>query len=195
MSDFTTYDQLLTAIKQAGVHPLLGEVGAGLGIEKNPHELALFVVHAPVVIKTVLEIGTGYRAGLALFMGGVLKWHVTTVDHTVPLVKTSHIVRQVIATSERAIEIVQNEYDLVILDGGHSYEDIKCDYARYASMGRVVMICNIEGLRECEGVAQFWREIAYTKKGNLKKYFEEIIDTGSDQRQGLGIVIKGAAVE
>lgn len=184
------YDELLTAINYAGVHPLLGDVGQELGIEKNPHELALFVVHCPIEIKTVLEIGTGYKAGLTYFMVNVLRWQVTTVDIEPPIVKTAHLARQIIADSKLAVGLVRNEYDLVILDGDHTYEGACMDYRLYADMGRVVMIANIEGLRGCEGVAQFWREIAYSKKGNLKKWHEPIVDLGSDQRQGLGIVLK-----
>lgn len=184
------YDDLLAAINYAGVHPLLGEIGAGAGIEKNPHELALFIVHCPLEIKTVLEIGTGYKAGLTQFMVNVLRWQVTTVDIEPPLVKTAHLARQVIADSKLAVDLVRNEYDLVILDGGHTYDAISRDYFHYADMGRVVMIANIEGLRGCEGVARFWREIAYSKKGNIKKWYEAIVDTGSPKRQGLGIVLK-----
>lgn len=182
------YDELRAIIERAGVHPLLGPEGAGYGIEQNPHELATFLAALPDDIHTVLEIGTGHKAGLARFMREVMMWRVTCVDRNAP-VNLPIGVRFFCANSADAVELVRGEYDLVIIDASHDYESASRDYANYAPMGRIVMLHDIAGLRDCEGVEKFWNEIAYKKAGTLKKGYYEVKDKGP-QRAGIGWVVK-----
>lgn len=146
-------------IEQCGVHTSLGAVGSGWGIEQNPHELATFLeaVHLPVG-STVLEIGTGYRAGLARFMTEHLGWQVITIDRYPPDTPAP-LARQVVGLSENVVDIVRGEYDVVIIDADHRYEAVKRDFELYGMMGQIVMFHDIEGLRECEGAARFWHEL------------------------------------
>lgn len=78
-------------------------------------------------------------------------------------------------------------YDLVIIDGDHTYDAVKADYAAYGPLGRIVMFHDIAGLRDCEGVARLWEEISRTKKGNLRAGFQEVIAEGP-YRAGIGWV-------
>lgn len=180
-----TYEELLAKIEELGVHALLGPTGRGVGIEHNPQELATFIAALPD-IATVLEIGTGYKSGLSRFMSDYLRWQVTTIDakdyqHIWPGI-------QYIVSQER-VEF-DHQFDLVIIDADHHYEAVEADYIHYGPRAdKVVMFHDICGLRDCEGAAKFWRELAYTKKGALKKGYYEAIAEG-DSRSGIGWVVK-----
>jgi len=179
------YDKLIALIETLGVHPELGPVGQGWDIEQNPHELTTFLAALPE-IHTVLEIGTGYKAGLARFMSQHLGWQVTSVDvtdygHAYPGIEF------MVNPDPRIFQA--REYDLVIIDGDHAYEAVKADYELYGSRARsgagIVMFHDIAGLRDCDGAARFWRELSYTKKGVLRQGFHEAIADGP-QRAGIG---------
>jgi hypothetical protein len=180
------YESLKTLIETLGVHPVLGPTGQGWGIEQNAEELAAFLVELPEIHK-VLEIGTGPSAGLARFMKHHLGWDVTTVDvnnygHSFPGINFLLI-------TPGEYPAFDEGFDLVILDGDHSYKGISADYEAYGELAPIVMIHDIAGLRDCEGVAKFWQELAYTKKGNLRKYFNEIVAEG-EFRSGIGWVAR-----
>ncbi len=145
-------------IEQLGVHPALGSMGSGWGIEQNPHELATFLNALPP-IKRVLEIGTGYRAGFARFMAQVMGWRVVTVD----INNYGHSIEGVefMVIGNHRPELHET-VDLVFIDGDHTYNSVWADYEhyrRYAS--KVIAFHDIAGLRNCDGAAKFWRNIAY----------------------------------
>lgn len=168
-------------IEQCGVHPDLGPGGMGYGIEQSPVELATFLAAIPP-IQTVLEVGTGYKAGLARFMHEQLGWDVTTIDikdygHDIPGVTF-------IVTAER-IEFGHG-FDLVIIDADHSYTEVLMDYVHYGAYARkALMFHDIEGLRGCEGAHDFWRALAYNGGFTIRAKFHEIIAEG-ERRVGIG---------
>jgi hypothetical protein len=170
-------------IEQLGVHPLLGNEGEGWWIEQNPQELSEFLNVLPD-IKTALEIGTGFKAGFARFMSQVMGWQVTTFDingygHSLPGVAI--IVADTLVTDEK--------FDLVFIDGDHHYESVKRDYEAFSeSATKVIAFHDIAGLRDCEGVAKLWKEVAY-KNGKHRKGCYEAIAEGN-QRSGIGWMVK-----
>lgn len=204
-----TYDELLAKIREMGVHEALGPSGKGLGIEQNPHELATFlaaVLYMPPVrvpvsndnddrvadivtfpsaekrIHSILEVGTGYKAGLVLFLHKELGLEVATID----VKDYGHTHQGIVFYVEGERKPFARQFDAVIIDADKTYEAVEADYVHYASYGdKVVAICGIAGLRGAEGVTRFWKELAYTKKGILRKgYFEAIDDT--DAKSGIG---------
>lgn len=179
------YDALRSLIEQCGVHAALGPVGDGWGIEQNPHELAAFISSLPDDIQTVLEIGTGFRAGMARFMSECLGWDVTTVDRWRPDTPAP-LARQIVGLSQDVVKQVRGQYDLVIIDADHRYEAAKRDFELYGEMGRRVMFHDIAGLRECDGAQQLWNEI---KQGEHGALCCEVIADG-DQRAGIGWMVR-----
>jgi len=185
------YDEIRLQIEQLGVHDQLGSVGSGYGIEHNAHEMATFLC-ALQNVRTVLEIGTGYRAGLARFMTEHLGWEVTTIDMHHPQTPAP-LARQIIGKSADVVGKAYGKYDLVIIDGDHSYEAVKLDAALYASMGGVVMFHDIAGMRSCEGAAQYWKEISRGSDGNMRSGYHECISEGQTAA-GVGWLIKSELV-
>lgn len=181
------YSETKALIEELGVHEQLGPTGQGYGIEHNPHELATFLCALPD-IHTVLEIGTGYRAGLSRFMTEHLGWEVTTVDIHRPQTPATKA-KQVIGRSEDVVGKVYGKYDLVIIDGDHTYDAVKLDANLYSNMGKIVMFHDIAGLRDCEGSARHWKETSRGKNGKLIKGHHEVIADG-EQAAGIGWVTK-----
>jgi len=157
--------------------------GLGWTIGQSPHELATFLA-AVWPIETFLEIGTGPAGGLSRFLAEVLGVRVTTVDGNnyglgVPGV------RYVILPAGESLWIVEGQYDVVFLDGPHNYEGVACGYEHYRDCSKIVAIHDIEGLRGCPGVRQFWQQVSRTKTGRMRRGFCETIDVGIG-RVGIG---------
>lgn len=182
-----TYDELKALIEKRGVHDVFGDFGEGWFIEQNPHELATFlVVMQELGVQSVLEIGTGWRAGLARFLANEMGWKVVSMDKNQP-VSPAPNVQFLMGRSEILRPLFDGQsFDLVIIDADHSYEAVKRDCEMYADLvTKVVMFHDIAGLRDCEGVARYWNELktALSKAGYAKAH--EII-AESDQRGGIG---------
>lgn len=162
-----SYDELKALIEKRGVHAEFGDAGEGWGIEQNPHELASFLVRMQELgVQSVLEIGTGYKGGLSRFLAGDLGWQVTSVDinpyHHV-FAGVSYVV------SDKRVQFTE-PYDLVFIDGDHSYDSVKADYEHYGKRAtKAIAFHDIAGLRDCEGVRRLWFEIAFYKSDVLER--------------------------
>lgn len=207
------YSVLKTLIEKRGVHEQLGPVGEGWGIEQNPHELATFLVCMQELgVQSALEIGTGYRAGLARFLAHEMGWTVTTVDiqdygnigdgHTVDGIEffTGGIASTVYWREGLSGEKFTNVriWDLLFIDADHSYESIKLDYETFSQHAtKAIAFHDITGLRDCEGARKFWWETCradFPGKRNHKylqmppfiKANTSFVIDDSDQFAGIG---------
>ena len=214
MSTNYTYQQLYTAIKEAGVHPALGEYGAGWSIEQNPHELAVFL-HAmqTLGVRSCLELGTGAYGGLARFMIERMNWQVWSVDKNAPHYYPGAGVFTQLTTEEARKHFHIDQFDLVFIDADHSFDAVKIDYAVYGDVARLAVgFHDIAGLRDCEGSKRFWDAIsrsiirlrgewvheAYLDNGKpiprqygapIYSGFYEVIEN-SPQKAGIGWIVK-----
>lgn len=177
-------NELQAEIERLGVHAVFGAPGEGWAIEQNPSELTLFLSKMERAhVHSVLEIGTGYRGGLSRFLAQVVGLDVTTVDienygHDYPRVKY-------IVSEEKPI-FEPGQFDLVLIDANHAYESVRADWEHYAPFAsKVIALHDIAGLRDCEGVAQFWYELAYQGDDTLRDGYYEVIAEG-DMRGGIG---------
>lgn len=183
-------EELIEQIYYYGVHDLFsrdGTHGQGWGIEQNPPELAQFLVAMEALgVKSVLEIGTGYKGGLSRFLAQIVGWDVTTVDirdygHNFQGVKYH-------ALDKLDDAIFQRGYDLLFIDGNHTYAAVKHDYEYWGQSHhipfKVIAFHDISGLYDSEGAAQFWQELSRTKAGNLRKGFYEAL--AETQKAGIG---------
>ena len=135
------YDELKRLIEQLGVHEQLGPTGQGWGIEQNPHELATFLASVGDQIGSVLEIGTGYQAGLARLLAERLGMRVTSVDihsygHTL---KGYPGITFLVSRDRIPASALPTSFDLVIIDGDHAYDSVQADWGHYGPMGKIVM--------------------------------------------------------
>lgn len=180
------YDQLKAEIERYGTHPVFGSPGElNAGIEQNPSELAAFLVAMyELGASWMLEIGTGYKSGLSRFLATELGWDVTTVDiqnygHAFPYI------HYIIAPDEKPT-FEPGQFDVVLIDAAHDYDSVKADYLYYAPFAsKAIAFHDIAGLRDCEGVARFWYELAYQGDESLHDGYYEAIAEG-EQRGGIG---------
>ena len=159
-----TYNELKSLIEQRGVHPEFGDAGEGWGIEQNPHELAAFLVRMQELgVQSVLEIGTGYKGGLSRFLAQDMGWDVTTVD-----VKNYGHAFEGVHYVVGSNVWFDHKFDLVFIDGDHRYECVRQDYEIFGHefATKVIAFHDIGGLRDCEGVREFWIEIANHETGH-----------------------------
>lgn len=173
-------------IRKAGVRIWGAEpIKHGFDIQQTPSELAPFLAECQARgVKRVLEIGTGESAGLARFMVEVLGWEVVSVDPAVPSVKPAGSWTHIQATSDE-YEAPQDTFDMVFIDGDHSYEQAKRDWERFKNAAPIVGFHDIalDGWW-AEGSAKVWAEVSRTQGGKLRKGFAERIEPMS--KQGLG---------
>jgi len=166
------YEEIKSKIEECGTHALLGPYGWDWGIEQNPHELAVFLSSIPE-IKTVLEVGTGYKAGLSRFFARVMGYEVTTID--VRSYPTQVRVPEVTyLVNERPF--LDARFDLIFLDASKTKEDALADWNFFGDYGRIVAMHDIDGLRGCEGVAEAWELLSRTTTGRMRKWFHEVIE-------------------
>jgi hypothetical protein len=82
------------------------------------------------------------------------------------------------STDPMIVKEAGGQYDLVFIDGGHSYEVVKKDWLNYGPMGKVVMFHDTHNQSgKCLGVKQLFEEIE-------DKVKIEIIG-----KYGIGIVV------
>jgi hypothetical protein len=174
-----TFDELKALIEKRGVHPEFGEPGESWGIEQNSFELATFLVRMQELnVQSALEIGTGYKGGLSRFLAHDMGWDVTTYD----VQNYGHVFTGVHYITGNGLLNIDKQFDLVFIDGDHSYDSVKWDYAKYTNlMLKATAFHDIAGLRGCEGVSQLWTEI---KQSPLSLKSGEIIAPA--KQSGIG---------
>lgn len=182
-----TPEELKAAVERYGVHPVFGAPGElDAWIEQNPRELAVFLAHMQALrVQTMLEVGTGWKGGLSRFLAAELGWDVTSVD----IKDYGHQFQGVhYIISEEKPTFDPAQFDLVLIDAQPTYESTRANWEHYAPYAaKAVAVHDIAGLRDCEGVTRFWREMVYDD-GGLRSGAYEVIDD-SPRRGGIGYVM------
>lgn len=181
-------DPLVAEIARAGIRiswePTV--ITSGLDIQQNPYELAA-LIHAfeENGVKTVLEIGTGSSGGLGRFLTQK-GYTVTSIDVRVPDPLPTW---EFIEGDSLEVDVTGREFDAVIIDGDHTDKYVRGDYAKFEPLAtRIVAIHDIDPEGYYPDVANFWKEIALTKAGNLRKGFYQSSAPGS--KMGMGWHVK-----
>lgn len=172
-------------------HGALGGRPGDTGIEQNKYELnELCKFITKNEIKTWLEIGIAHGE-LLRFMETEMKLEAMGI--TLPEHMHAHNGLTVMYGSSRDPQIVNSvkehvnehgKYDMIFVDGDHSYEGVKADYENYKGMCKYMGFHDACGWRDCQGVPMFLNEIKQTYKDSYLMFEDQ-----SDFRSGI-VVIK-----
>ena len=97
--------------------------------------------------------------------------------------------------SQEFINYIDNNYfDLIFIDGDHSYNGVKNDYEVTKNRGKIFVFHDIVS-DACPGVVQFWNELKNNEndKYNFLEFTEQYEEVWNDTQKkflGIGVAIK-----
>ena len=136
------------------------------GLQHSPDELSEFLALCEERdVKKFLELGTS-RGGLTRFLRTVMEYEVTTVD-IVNIGGDLAGARFIHASTVDAYpQLYKERFDAILIDAGHTYEDVRRDHMLYRNMAPIIAFHDVEpGRRCCVGVAQYWNELKVQNLG------------------------------
>lgn len=167
-----SFDELITLIEKRGLHAAFGAAGEGWALEQNSFELAAFLTRMQNLgVTSCLEIGTGYKGGLSRFLAQDMGWEVTTVD----VKNYGHAFERVHYVVGTPAHFPEMSFDLVFIDGDHSYDCVESDHSWYGMFAsKVIAYHDISGARDTDGACEFWTHISTDPLARNRTH--EIID-------------------
>ena len=85
-----------------------------------------------------------------------------------------------------------NKFDLVLIDGDHSYEGVKNDYECTKNSAKILVFHDIIN-KAADGVVKFWNELKNNKDYDFfefKDQYEEVVQKTGNTYLGIGVAIK-----
>lgn len=87
-----------------------------------------------------------------------------------------------------------NYFDLIFIDGDHSYNGVRSDYEISKNRGRILVFHDIVN-DVCPGVVQFWNELKNNEKNTYDFYefteqYEDVWNSTHQNFLGIGVAIK-----
>jgi hypothetical protein len=157
-----------------------------LGMWQRPDQLAPLIKYLlkECEISSFLEVGT-YKASTFLILREFLylknkNLKSLTID-PVQSISNDFIKSFNINYQTAQIKDITDQYDLIFIDGDHSYDAVKFDFERALSLNpRYILFHDIDD-KWCHGVINLWKEIRNTKI----KYIEF---KTNDEVMGLGLL-------
>lgn len=146
----------------------------GKGLYQVPAQLAEALVHlSSLGVRSMLEVGTCSGWTTTFVCAYLVRFGLRTL-HTLDLARYASLLdeglrgvwaafdlpvrRTLLADDGVPLDPDEGRYDLVFIDGLHTYEGVSFDFAQYAPRARLVMFHDIQDAH-CPDVVRFWSEV------------------------------------
>ena len=92
-------------------------------------------------------------------------------------------------------DIKDKHFDLIFIDGDHSYEGVKNDYEIFKASGNIFVFNDIINDTFSAGVVKFWNELKQSNEFDFDFYefieqYEEVWNHTGQRFLGIGVAIK-----
>ena len=180
--------------------------GGGLLIWQYPNQFSKYLaLLQKYKIQSYIEIGCRWGGTFVLTNEYLKKFNHMVQSIAIDIIdspvlkycmqnKNTHFFRVNSSQPEFANYMQMNKFDLVFIDGDHSYEGVKNDYLISQNSGNIFVFHDIVN-DVCPGVIQFWNELK-TNEANKYDFFEfveqydEVFQSTNKQFLGIGVAIK-----
>jgi hypothetical protein len=166
------------------------------GLWQTPMQLAEYLLFfKDKEIETFLEIGTctGYTS--VIICTYLLRFNLKRYDtyDILPICKLNDIfikyklpINYKVGSPDFIINDVNKYYDVVFIDGDHSYNGIKSDFNNFGKNCKFVSFHDINDYF-CQGVVEFWKELKTTYQNNI--FHEFTMHPNNFKLMGFGIMV------
>lgn len=180
--------------------------GGGLFIWQYPNQFSkyLCLLNAQNV-SSYIEIGCRWGGTFVLTNEYLKRFNNVTKSVAVDIIDTpvlnycilnneTQFIKLNSQSQEFAGYMKNNKFDLIFIDGDHSYEAVKSDYEICKNSGKIYVFHDIVN-SVCPGVVQFWNELKVNESEtyDFYEFTEQYEDVWNDTYQtflGIGVAIK-----
>lgn len=177
--------------------------GGGLLIWQYPNQFSKYLLLLRTLkIKSYIEIGCRWGGTFVLtneYLNTINKSVAVdiidspVVEYCLKTPNTSFLKMNSQSTEFQAY-IKNNFFDLIFIDGDHSYAGVKNDYEVSKNSGNIFVFHDIVN-DICPGVVQFWKELKQTE-GDTFNFFEfteqypEVVSRTGQNFLGIGVAVR-----
>lgn len=165
------------------------------GLWQTPMQLAEYLISCKDRgIETLLEIGTLTGFTSVIICAYLKRFHLKKYDtyDIYPVCKLDNIFKKYnlpinykVGSPNFIINDVDKYYDLVFIDGDHSYNGVKTDFNNFGKNCKFVCFHDINDYF-CTGVVEFWKELKLTYTNNT--FYEFTMHPNNFRLMGIGIM-------
>jgi hypothetical protein len=168
------------------------------GLWQTPLQIASYLIHlSDKNIKTFLEIGTfaGFTSIIIaayLKRFGLEKYDTFDIHEFCSSSTRKYFskfelpINYIVTSPENLKSLILDKYDMIFIDGDHSYEGVKKDFETYESMSKLLSFHDVND-EFCEGVRRIWKELK-ENYNDLAHFYEFFDHPNNFKLMGFGIL-------
>jgi cephalosporin hydroxylase len=179
---------------------IVKENGGGLLIWQYPNQFSKYLcLLNKMEIKSYIEIGCRWGGTFVLTCEYLKKFNTITKSVAVDIIDspvqkyTSEFIKINSQSTEFKQYMEKNTFDLIFIDGDHSYEGVKNDYLISKNSGRIFVFHDIVN-DVCPGVVAFWNELKETEDiytfYEFTEQYEDVWNSTQQKFLGIGVAVK-----